>query len=449
MKNMKLYLIPLSLLCFASCKKYLDEKPSTNLAIPTTLEDAQSLIDYYPRINNVDPAAGEASADDYYLTDADWSVLDENSRRMYTWEKDFLFPPTLNDWSAVYANVYIANTAMEVLDKIPKTETNEFSWNDVYGQAHFIRGRSFLNAVASWSKAYNENNATSDMGIPLRLTSDFNIPSTRSTVRETYERIIADLKLAARLLPVTPVHKMRASKPAAYGLLARTYLWMRKYQEAGLYADSCLQLYNTLIDYNTVSATPAYPFSAFNAEDIFHSRGSAPPVSNNIAKVDSTLMLTYAANDLRKSLFFKVNPNGTYAYRGSYDGIASVYTGVSTNEIYLVRAEANARQGKTKEAIDDLNTLLLKRWKTGTYIPLSAATPQQALAMILQERRKELIMHGLRWMDIKRLNEEGVNITLVRKINGQQYQLMPGDLRFALPIPEDVIVISGLAQNPR
>ena len=71
------------------------------------------------------------------------------------------------------------------------------------------------------------------------------------------------------------------------------------------------------------------------------------------------------------------------------------------------------------------------------------------MALILLERRKELLMRGLRWMDLKRLNMEGAAITLTRTVNGQVYTLPPNDLRYALPIPEDVIAISGMQQNPR
>ncbi|HEY0177744.1 MAG TPA: RagB/SusD family nutrient uptake outer membrane protein, partial [Pedobacter sp.] len=71
------------------------------------------------------------------------------------------------------------------------------------------------------------------------------------------------------------------------------------------------------------------------------------------------------------------------------------------------------------------------------------------LRIVLQERRKELIMRGIRWMDIKRLNKEGANITLTRKLNGNVYTLPANDLRFALPIPDDVIAFSGMKQNLR
>ena len=124
------------------------------------------------------------------------------------------------------------------------------------------------------------------------------------------------------------------------------------------------------------------------------------------------------------------------------------FDGVSTNEIYLIRAEANARQGKTTDAMRDLNELLAMR-HTDTFVPLAASSPSHALDLILLERRKELLMRGLRWVDIKRLNKEGAGITLKRTVEGVEYMLSPNDLRYALPIPEDVITLSGIEQNKR
>jgi hypothetical protein len=115
--------------------------------------------------------------------------------------------------------------------------------------------------------------------------------------------------------------------------------------------------------------------------------------------------------------------------------------------MYLVRAECEARKGLVASAMDDLNTLLIKRWKTGTFIPVTADNANEALQIILTERRKELIDRGLRWMDIKRLNKENANIVLVRKIEGQAYTLQPNANYYALPLPADVIKASGIPQN--
>jgi hypothetical protein len=165
------------------------------------------------------------------------------------------------------------------------------------------------------------------------------------------------------------------------------------------------------------------------------------------ASIDTNLLEKYDTNDLRLMTFF-FPYNGYYGFKGNY--AASLYpsfSGIATDEMYLIRAECFARQGKVSKAIEDLNTLLLKRYRTGKYVPLSINNKEDALARILLERRKELLMRGLRWIDIKRLNKENYQITLVRKIGSQIYTLPPNSGYFALPLPDDIIRITGMKQN--
>ncbi|MNT13620.1 SusD family protein [compost metagenome] len=94
--------------------------------------------------------------------------------------------------------------------------------------------------------------------------------------------------------------------------------------------------------------------------------------------------------------------------------------------------------------------MLKKRYKnTVPYIPITAVSKEDAIAKILIERRKELVWRGLRWSDIKRLNKIGSEITLKRILNGTDHVLLPNDPRYALPIPDDEIVRSGIDQNLR
>ncbi len=92
---------------------------------------------------------------------------------------------------------------------------------------------------------------------------------------------------------------------------------------------------------------------------------------------------------------------------------------------------------------------MIKRWDTNQFIPYSFTDKDLALKTILTERRKELVFRGLRWSDIKRLNRDGYNITLSRTVNGQTITLPPHDLRYAIAIPEEIIELTEIQQNPR
>lgn len=433
------------------CSKYLDAPPNKSYVIPSTLKDFQALLDNYTILNNVDISVGEISADNYYLNYADWAALsDEGQRRMYTWEKDYFFQFNASDWQRPYLAVYYANTVLDNIDDVERNAANAMQWDNVLGQALFVRAKTYCQLTAAFTKAYNPVTAMTDMGIPLRTNSDFNIVAERSSLAETYNTIIADLKTSAALLPVTPVHVMRPCRTAAYALLARTYLNIGNYDSSLRYADLCLQLKSNLLDYNTLTASATYPIQQFNAEVIYESFMPTPaPLNNSRAKIDSALYQSFASNDLRKTVFFKDNGNGSVGFKGSYEGGTAPFSGIAVDELFLIRGESYARKNDKTNALNDLNTLLIKRYKTGLFVPVTAIDANDALDKILVERRKELLMRGLRWFDLKRLNFEGRNITIKRVLNQLTYTLAPNDLRYALPIPEEVIKLSNILQNPR
>ncbi len=445
------YYIFLMSCCFISCKKYLDAKPDKKLEIPDKIADVQALLDNESIMNLNDPATGEISADNYYVTDAVWlSIYSVSERNMYIWASDITLNDFPNHWSILYQIVGVANVALESINKITPAVNEQDTWNNVKGSALLYRAKAFLAVAGLWTKAYDANTAGSDPGIPLRLSSDYEVPTTRSTVEQTYDRIIIDLKKAVPLLPPHPSHVMRPSQAAAFGLLARTYLMMSLYDSAEIYAEKCLSINSNLLDYNTLDTNASSPVPQFNTEVIMHSRMPVPGIFYHRAKIDSVLYKLYSDNDLRKKIFFSDNGDSTYWFKGSYDHSIALFNGIASDEIYLVKAECQAREGNIQDAMKTLNTLLVKRWKEGTFIPLSAMDMQSALEIILMERRKELIFRDLRWTDLKRLNKEAVfQQTIQRKLNGAEYKLEPEDNRYALPIPQSVISISGIEQNSR
>lgn len=448
------FLFSLVLIFSSSCKKYLDAKPGKSLVTPESVQDLQGLLDYYSYMNNQCSDQGGIASDNYYLNDSDFAALSaDRERRAYLWESNIFMGGSPTDWQNEYTVVYNADIVLDNIGNIVRNSTNTSAWDNCKGSALVFRAKSFYEIAQIWAKSYDSATADNVLGIPLRLTSNFNVKSVRSNLKDTYNQIINDLKAAIPLLPDMPVFPYRPSKCAAYGLLARTYLVMGNYQQAGLYADSSLQIDNKLLDYNMLDHASSYPFSDVqftNPEDIMHS--TCLGVNYDIipweARIDSVLYQSYDANDLRKVLFFTPNPDGSAYFQGSYDGASGVmYNGIATDEMYLIRAECNARLGNPDKALDDLNTLLSNRYKTGTFIPYTLNNTNNVLNLILSERRKELIFRMLRFSDLKRLNRDGANITLKRIINGQVYTLPPNDPRYALPIPDDVIKLTGMLQN--
>lgn len=444
--NCILLIFPLFLF---SCKKMLDEKPDKALAVPQSISDYQAILDNTTTMNGKSATWDEGAADNFYIPEAKYNSMIALSRNAYIWVP-IVYDGPFNDWANLYDAVYIANLSLEGVEKLSRVPGNASNWDNVKGSALFFRAQSFLHALFIYSKTYDSATAVNDYGIALRLSADFNQPSTRSSVQEGYEQVINDLKAAIALLPVNSVTPYRPSKPAAYALLARTYLSMRDYVHAGLYADSCLQIKNDLMDFNTLNLSTLRPFTQLNREVLFQriavTYGIAAIAPTSV-RVDTALYQSYAGNDLRKAAYYYPLSPG-YIFKGTYNGnLSSLFTGIATDEVYLMRGECFARTGNTTAAMNDLNALLQTRWIAGTFQPLTANSPTEALTLILTERRKELPFRCLRWMDIKRLNKEGANISLERVVNGQSYTLPPGDKRFALPLPADVVGISGMPQN--
>lgn len=270
-------------------------------------------------------------------------------------------------------------------------------------------------------------------------------------MKQTYDQILKDLQEAVNLLPVKQVAASRPSKVTALGYLARTYLFVGDYQKSLTYALQALSYQNKLVDFNTLNVTESYPIKDMNPEVLLRTtmRISAP-VRFAAAKVTGTLYQSYNANDLRKSAYFRVNANGDISFKGNYTGVSSgKMTSVAVDELYLIAAESYAQTNDITNAMMMLNNLLIKRWQSGTYIPFTAGSKQEALSIIKKERCKELLFRGIRWADLKRYNRDGAKITLIRTVKGQTYTLPSNDLRYAIAIPEDIITLSGMPQNPR
>jgi tetratricopeptide (TPR) repeat protein len=448
-------------LAAGGCRKaFLAQKPSTNLLVPNSLNVLQELLDN-TAVMNISPALGELSADNYFLLPTTWVGLDIKEYNAYIWAPDLYEGQGLvSDWDIPYQQVFYANTVLQGLAGIQPDTTDKQEWNMLEGWALFSRAFAFYNIAQLFAKPYDTATAATDLGIPIRLSPDINVKTTRASMQTSYAQILSDLNMAEGLLPaaIQVSNLNRPCKLAAQALFARIYLSIGDYVDAGKYADSVLKAYPDLFDYNTPGTGGPIPFHK-DMPEILYQSNFVQPGNGNILEglicsgciVDTNLIASYDSNDLRRSVYYvQEGTTDSFTLTGGYSGSIFPFTGLATDELYLIRAECNARAGNTMNALNDLDSLLTHRWKTGTFTGYPINNSQVALDTILVERRKELVFRGLRWSDLRRLNREGWNITLTRKIDSLSYTLSPADSNlYTLPIPPDVIQFSGIKQNPR
>lgn len=428
-----------------SCDRFLEEKSDSKLTIPETLEDNQAILDR-SSARDAHPTGGEISSDDYYITDSDFDRLQTDAdKRLYTWQPDRVAVSGSNDWARIFRNIIIFNT---VLDNIAQYKIANSE--NVRGQALVLRASSYLEAAQLYCLVYDKNTAKSELGLPLRLNSDFNIPSVRTNLQETFDQILNDLHTAVDLLPQKQVHVVRPSKVTALGYLSRTYLYMGDYEKALLYGNKALELYSELMDYNELNSAASYPISYSNKEVLLPTTMSSSIIlSKNRLKIHRSFYDSYEENDLRKYILFRPNASNEIAFKGSYTGNSPLGPILAVDELYLIVAESYAQIGDFSTGMNTLNQLLVTRWKTGTFTNFTANTKEEALELIKMERRKELLLRGIRWADLKRYNRDGANIMLTRQVNGKIFTLPANDYRYAIAIPEDIIEMTGMPQNKR
>ncbi|WP_223577922.1 RagB/SusD family nutrient uptake outer membrane protein [Sphingobacterium sp. GVS05A] len=450
-RNITQLILGCLLVAVIGCNKFLDEKSKSSLAIPKTVKDLQALMDYELYTIRSFPIGMDVAADYYFMNDNDVKSLATVLNDIYLLNNK---ESKLSDWFESYKKIMHANIVLDNIDEAALDGLTVADKNLTKGTALFHRSWNFFWLVQQFAPAYEAGTAQLELGIPLRTTSDINTSYQRATLEETFAQIVKDLKEAVVLLPDLPLKKTRPSKAAAYAFLARVLLYMGNVEEALRYATLCLQIQHDLMDYNLISPDNATPFELMNEEVIFHCSlaSSGGIFGGTKAYVDTLLFKSYRENDLRKSLYFKKNTNGFYNFKGSYAGPtgSSEFAGLATDEIYLIKAESEARSNRLLDAKSTLTKLLKTRVEIGK-LPDIPDEKSKLIDFILDEREKELAFRfGIRWGDIKRLNKlYNAGIGIKRIADGKKYELEPNDKRFTMLIPLTVIVEGGLIQNPQ
>lgn len=436
-------------------KEFLEKKPNKALLVPVLPEDFRNLLDNLD-VFNIAPALTVISADNYYADDIAidgfYLPVEKNA---YLWAHDIDEGLPLSDWNVPYQQVFYSNVILDGLERLKEEKLSVPEHDEIKGSALFHRAFAFYNLVQLFSSHYNERRSEELPGIPLKLSSDVNIRSKRSSLKDTYAQIMKDLGESKDLLPFESDFPSRPNKRAALALLARINLNIGNYEKAFEYSDACLRLNGDLIDYNFLDRSVPNPFPASpvdeNPEIIFYARLISYSFTISIrTTVNNSFYQTYASEDLRKHLFFN-DANQHKYFKGRYTGSnLQLFGGITNSEMYLIRAECFARLGKVKEALGDINTLLVNRFESDFFEPLVAFTADDALDIVIDERRKELVFRGIRWSDLRRLNmDERFAKTISRSYHNTTYNLHPNSKNYTLPIPLEEMISNTMEQNER
>lgn len=447
------------------CNKFIDINEKGKV-VPTTIDDYYDLMSdnsvFQASITNTLFASDEIHVPKDEITAIFFgSDLFANG---YLW-KDFIFVNETDndpDWNNLYKAIYKSNVVLEKIDQA--VGNDEVLRKKAKGEALAQRAYSYLLLVNSYARHYNPSSADKDPGVPLYLLPDINDAKPRASVQAVYDQIVKDLTDAIPLLPPTVTVNMHPGAAGAQGLLAKTYLYMGKYDLAKNAADAALGISNFLYDFNGIDFMPGMPKwlgtvgfvnrSLDNREAIWHKQASNPLTYVIGVYMTPEHVALYETGDRR--LYLSVvegAPFGNNKYGPNiWPKERNYKAGIYTPELYLIRAECNARLNHPELAMDDVNTLRKKRINTADYADLPRnKTDLEALTIVLNERRKELFTEVWRWFDLKRLNlDTRFRKDLSRTWGTETITLKPDDNNYVFPIPKKVILLNKLLeQNPR
>lgn len=441
---MKKIIYLFAVLLFASCNDFLDEQPKGRI-IPETVEDlALMMYDLDLNSNGNQVTAGISHnmflGDDVEPASYFFGFYSESDRNLFAYRDEvFNISTDDEDLNSVYHSIYICNF---VIQKIDDAEQGIQYFDKDYVKATALSNRAFqyLQLVTTYAPFYSESAAT-DLAIPMPLIADINTVPEKSTVKEVYDQIEKDLLASLdHLKDVEETHL--PSKQSAYGLLARFYMYQKKYDDMLEFAELSLEIKNELFDYHQILYGTdffmmGYPGSFLRTYTYPETILSRIGKLINLQYSEDLLNDIDQVNDLRfkhfSSFIDLYNPTGgPIPPRNSwfYDTSMSL----TKAEVLLMAAEGHLRATNKdiSKAKEYLNLLKSKRYMIP--VPTTSEVLDEVLSEVMKERRIELRMKGHRWLDMKRL---GINKTITRTL-GDETITYDTSVEYFVPLPANV-----------
>lgn len=316
-------------------------------------------------------------------------------------------------WSYYYDIIDNVNLLLANVDQASDASLNESRVKNIKGQAYAYRAYSYWQLVQMFAFRYDPNGDNSQLGVPLVIDNSGE-PKARASVKEVYAQIFSDIDQAITLLSETEEsrpNKSHINLNVAQGLKARFALTTGDWATAADMANKARQGFALTSNYKggwNDANDSEWMWGAVLIDEQQTSYASffshVDPNFGGYAslgsfKLGSTEIIDYMADsDQRKQLFDEERIG--YKFTGFGDW-TNDYIYMKSGEMYLIEAEALARQGKTGEA----QTVIYELTKNRD--PEAQAPTMSGDALvdhILMERRCDLWGDGFRLFDIKRLN---------------------------------------------
>ena len=427
---MKIYKIILLLLIITiavgACTKFLDRPPAGQQsdkqvfsADSSTMALANGLYTYFGDAQFTGGRVQELS--DMLADQLNGSKLTGDFSEIYK-RQNSIFGGTRDD---MYKDGYKAVlSANKLLEQISSASADHQAY--ITGLACFVRGVVHFEFVRLFAQPYGSTSDNSQPGVPLRLsTAAVSLP--RSTVKQVYDQVIADLKKADSLLPDDANDGGKfytATKWIAEAYLAKVYFQQNDFTNAYLYADQVIRSGKFQLDADYVSRyslgltkeailrlpnqvghfqpgsdfinnwrSDTHPPTLFFT-DQFYNYATGDPADKRLVWYSNTIQAGY--NSLTKFNFnYMEEPL------------------VHLTEITLIRAEAGAELGggMLTTAISDINSILTRAYGgTSRNLP-GTSSAAAVISSTRTQRELEMVGEGNRLNEIKRIGaRNGTNI---------------------------------------
>lgn len=412
----------------AGCKKISEERPENSFtredAIQTP-QDVQNLLNScYDAFANQWNGYVQSTSD--LLSDDLEKPLRASTHQTEIYQRNTIIFNT--DLGEVYRNLYLipfrVNSLPDLYDKVGVSQAERMRMD---AEARFLRAICHFEVVRLWAQPAGYTPDNSHIGIVIRDEIS-QLPKQRSSVKDAYDFIINDLKIAEANLP--PSNGNYANKWAAKALLAKVYFQLNDRETALLYlndviANSGKTLAATLNRFDNVAAQSEYIFATVSTNSSNDNRGrrfidyyrSDKNNESFVISRDLYNLLTTDTTDLRGKTLVTVKNLGMDNEHYAVNKFNKDYFGVpvlTLTEMLLTRAELLAEKGNVSAAADDINQIVARAYSDSTGKSLSPlATPSGALTFIRLQRRLELFCEGDRVQELKRIGAYQIpNLTI-------------------------------------